>query len=160
MRWFWGQLILFQCLWLIAILGQNEWLIAAILLLISHFVFTSSRRHDWRVLPIALIGIVMDTLLTMLGVFEFSHIPYWLALLWAGFILSLGHSLRWLNHLPRLLLIPIGAIAGTLSYLAGWRLDAVVLPMGPMQSSIILALSWAVIFPLLVVLNDHIRRQA
>lgn len=160
MRWLWLQLILFQGLWFIAILGQNEWLIIAMVLLLCHFIFTNSRSHDWRVLPIALIGIVMDTLLSMLGVFEFSHTPYWLALIWIGFVLSLGHSLNWLSHLPRLLLIPIGAIAGTLSYLAGWRLHAVELPLGWVQSSMILALSWAVIFPLLVVLNDYIRRHS
>lgn len=160
MRWLWLQLIQFQCLWLIAILGQNDWLLLALLILLSHFIFTNTRRLDWRVLPLALFGIVMDTGLSMLGVFEFDQIPFWLALLWVGFVLSLGHSLYWLNHLPRLFLIPIGAIVGTLSYLAGWRLDAVSLPMGVMYSSLILAVSWAAILPLLVVLNANIRRPS
>ncbi len=159
MRWFWLQLILFQGLWFIAVIGQNQWLLVGVVLLVLHFIFTSSPTRDWRVLPIAAIGMVMDALLTQFGVFEFSHTPYWLALIWIGFVLSLGHSLHWLNHLPHILLIPIGAIAGTLSYLAGWRLNAVELPLGWLQSSMILALSWAVILPVLVVLNDNIRKQ-
>ncbi len=158
MHWFWIQLLLFQCLWFIAVIGQNQWLLAGVVLLVLHFIFSNSRTRDWRVLPIAVIGMIMDALLTQLGVFEFNHFPFWLGLLWVGFILSLGHSLNWLNHLPRLLLIPIGAIAGTLSYLAGWKLDAVGLPMGVVQSITILAISWGMILPLLAVLNERIRR--
>lgn len=158
MPWFWIQFLWFQGLWLIAVIGQNQWLLAGVALLVLHFIFTNSRTRDWRVLPVAAIGMIMDALLTQFSVFEFNHFPFWLGLLWIGFILSLGHSLYWLNNLPRLLLIPIGAIAGTLSYLAGWKLDAVGLPMGLSQSISILAISWGILFPLLVVLDNRIRR--
>ena len=160
MKWVLIQFLVFQALWFIAVLGGNQWLVAAALLLALHFWLTPSRAADWRVLPIALLGIMLDSVLTLVGVFEFESIPLWLGLLWLGFVLTLGHSLAWLNNLPRIMLAPIGAIAGCLSYLAGWKFDAVGLPLGVMYSSLTLAICWGLMLPALVVLDNRIRRQA
>lgn len=158
MYWFWFQFLIFQALWLVAILGGNEWL-ALCLILLAIQLFASPSK-DWRVMPIALVGISVDTLLTLAGLFQFDQFPVWLGLLWIGFILTLGHSLAWLQRLPRLSLAPIGAIAGTASYLAGWRLGAVDLPLGLLPSSAALALAWAILLPALVTLDNRIRRTS
>ena len=160
MQWFWIQFVIFQAIWLIAILGGNQWLALCLILLAIHFFVTPSRSQDWRVLPIALIGIVLDAGFTLVGLFEFDQFPVWLGLLWVGFILTLGHSLAWLRKLPRLALVPIGAVAGTASYLAGWRLDAVELPFGMGASAAALAVAWALLLPVLVILDDRIRRSS
>ncbi|MFP2770837.1 DUF2878 family protein [Oceanisphaera sp. KMM 10153] len=133
-RWQWTQLLAFEGFWLLAVAGQNSWSLLTGFLLLLHFVFTPSRRADVRVL--------------------------WLALLWAGFVLTLGYSLCWLRRVPLWLLMPIGAVAGTSSYLAGWQLGAVSLPLGFWPSAVILALLWSVLLPLLVRLERRARREA
>lgn len=158
MRWFWIQFVIFQALWLVAIIGGNAWLALAIALLAIHFIATPSRQQDWRVLPIALIGIAVDTALTLGGVFQFEQVPFWLGLLWVAFVLTLGHSLAWLRQLPQVALFPIGALAGVVSYLAGWRLGAVELPLGLTITTIALGAVWALLLPTLVTLDRKIRR--
>jgi hypothetical protein len=159
-RWIWLQLIAFQLLWFSAVLGRNDWLLLSLLLIALHFAFSPSGRSDWRVLPIALIGIAADALLTASGVFRFDGMPLWLALIWVGFVLSLGHSLAWLRRLPLFALAPLGALAGSASYIAGWRLDAIDLPLGLTASIIALAILWSILLPVLVRLDFYIRRPA
>ena len=156
--WFWLQLIGFQLLWFSAVLGGNAWLPLTLLLLATHFALSPSGRGDWRVLPIAMLGFGADLLLTFSGVFAFDGPPIWLAALWIGFVLTLGHSLVWLRRLPLIALAPLGALAGTASYLAGWRLDAVDLPLGLTVSVIALACLWSLLLPALVRLDFYIRR--
>ncbi len=156
-KWFWAQLIAFQILWFSAVIGRNEWIILSLLLIAAHFMFTPSRGTDWRVIPIALIGITVDTMLTWGGFFVFETLPLWLGLIWIGFVLTLGHSMSWLRKLPTLMLVPIGAVAGTMAYLAGWKLEAVELPMGLTWTIATLAILWAILLPLLVQLDYKIR---
>ncbi|MDJ0831948.1 MAG: DUF2878 domain-containing protein [Gammaproteobacteria bacterium] len=156
-KWFWAQLIAFQILWFSAVIGRNEWIMLSLLLIAAHFIFTPSRGTDWRVIPIALIGITVDATLTLSGIFVFETLPLWLGLIWIGFVLTLGHSMIWLRKLPWFVLVPIGAVAGTASYLAGWKLEAVELPMGLTWTIATLAILWAIMLPLLVQLDYKIR---
>ncbi len=156
-KWFWAQLIAFQLLWFSAVIGRNEWIILPLLFIAAHLIFTPSRATDWRVIPIALIGITADAILTWSGILVFDTLPLWLGLVWIGFVLTLGHSMSWLRKLPTLVLVPLGAVAGTASYLAGWRLEAVQLPMGLAWSVATLAILWAIMLPLLVQLDYKIR---
>ncbi|MBL1378228.1 DUF2878 domain-containing protein [Zobellella iuensis] len=156
-RWQWIQLLAFEGFWLLAVAGQNRWLAPVVLLLLVHFVFTPSRRADSRVLSLALLGLAVDGGLAWAGVFAFDHPPWWLALLWAGFVLTLGHSLVWLRGFAPWLLALTGALAGASSYLAGWRLGAVQLPLGFWVSALVLALVWAALLPLLVRLDRRLR---
>ncbi|WP_445400080.1 DUF2878 domain-containing protein [Zobellella sp. An-6] len=158
-RWQWIQLLAFEGFWLLAVAGQNRWLALTALLLAIHFVFTPSRRADMRVLVLAALGLGVDTGLVWSGVFAFAGWPWWLALLWMGFVLTLGHSLVWLRRFSPGLLALTGALAGASSYLAGWKLGAVQLPLGLWASSAILVPIWAVLLPLLVRLDQRLRRE-
>lgn len=157
-RWQWIQLVAFQGYWLLAVVGGNGGIGLILLLLLLHFYLTPSRRADGRVLLLALIGIGSDALLTRLGVFHFDAMPFWLGLLWLGFVLTLGHSMSWLRRLPWYALAPVGAVAGMASYMAGWKLGAVTLPLGPGLSILILLGVWAGLLPLLVALDQTFRR--
>ncbi|MDP5291497.1 DUF2878 domain-containing protein [Oceanimonas sp. CHS3-5] len=157
-KWQWTQLVAFEGFWLLAVAGQNPWAWLTGALLLVHFTFTPSRRADLRVLWLAALGLGVDALLTLGGVFEFSHWPLWLGLLWVGFVLTLGHSLVWLRRFSWPWLALTGAGAGASSYIAGWKLDAVVLPLGFWPSALILALIWSGLLPLLVVLDQRLRR--
>src|SRR5690554_7619146 len=94
-KWQWAQLIGFEGFWLFAVVGQNPLAWLTVLLLVGHFVFTPSRAVDIRILGLAAIGVSLDALLTLIGVFVFDQTPWWLLLLWVGFVLTLGHSMRW-----------------------------------------------------------------
>lgn len=156
-KWQWAQLVGFYGFWLLAVIGQNSlaWLLG--LLIVAHFVFTPSRGADLRVLSLALIGIGIDGLLTGGGVFAFSQWPVWLGLLWLGFVLTLGHSLRWLAARPLWQQVLLGVVAGPSSYLGGWRLGAVALPLGPWVSMLILSAMWGLLLVVLVRWDTKLR---
>lgn len=158
-RWRWFQLVSFQVYWFAAVLGGNRWLPFLLLLLILHFLLSPSRRTDLRVISLALVGVIVDGGLTLLGVFEFNQPPIWLAALWIEFVLSIGHSLVYLRRLKIYWLPAIGACAGSYAYLISWNLGAVELPLGPLYSGLIIASVWAVMLPLLVKTDLWIRED-
>lgn len=156
-KWQWCQLIGFQAYWMIAVLGQNPmtWLCLALLGL--HFSFSPSPKRDLWILPLALPGIIVDGLLTRLGFFQFDDFPFWLGLLWVGFVLTIGHSQRWMYRVPAALLPVLGAIAGCAAYLGAWRLGAVEFLYGPLTVALVIALAWAVLLPSMVMFDKRLR---
>ncbi|MBL0609749.1 DUF2878 domain-containing protein [Aeromonas jandaei] len=147
--WQWAHLLGFNLYWLLAVKWQQPGPLLAILLL--HFLFSSSRRRDWRLLPIAVAGCLLDALLWQLGLFRFaSGFPLWLVLLWLGFALTLGHGMRWLLRLPRWQQGVFGVVGGTSSYVAGAAMGAVHLPWGIGISAALLAVIWMWWLPVLL----------
>ncbi|MGO4998279.1 DUF2878 domain-containing protein [Oceanisphaera sp. W20_SRM_FM3] len=159
-KWQWTQLVGFYGFWFVAVMGQNSlaWVLG--LLILVHFIFTLSRADDFKVLSLGLVGIAVDAVLTWGEVFAFEQWPIWLALLWLGFVLTLGHSLRWLAARPVWQQALLGAISGPSSYLGGWRLGAVDLPFGPWLTLAILAPVWALLLVALVRLDTLIRSKS
>ncbi len=155
----WIQLLAFELFWMLAVVGQNHplALLGLVGLLLLQFALSDQRLGDLRVLPLALIGIALDSLLTLTGVFEFDALPLWLALLWCGFILTLGHGLAWMRTRPIYQQWLLGALAGSTSYMSGWRMEAVALPLGWIPSTLLLALIWGALLPLLVQLDKTLR---
>lgn len=151
----------FQAIWVLAILFQYEYLWLIGLLLFAFFIFSDAPRCDAiLILGVAIVGLVLDSALTVSGVFTFTSpdyglvIPWWLLALWAGFAGTLRHSLRYFrNHLWVSVLG--GAIFGPLSYAAGARLGAVDLQMGMTITMFILSPIWAVVFPFAVWLSKR-----
>lgn len=156
-RWKWSQAVWFQLLWFSAIVGGNSWLGVCLLLLGLHFLVTPTRRHDFCVLLLAVIGIGVEMALLATGVYQFEAFPYWLLLLWSGFVLTLGHSLDWLRRVPLAACCLLGACAGLSSYYASWRLHAVAFPNGTLETLTTIAMIWSLILPLLVKLDRSVR---
>ncbi|MGS0724255.1 DUF2878 domain-containing protein, partial [Shewanella sp. 30m-9] len=102
------------------------------------------------------IGITVDSLLVWFGVFKFDNMPYWLGLLWLYFALCLDYSLALFRKFPLLLQAILGGIFGCLSYLAGAKFDAVMLPLGEVWSGLILVLIWSCLFPVLLIISSRI----
>jgi hypothetical protein len=97
--WQWAHLLGFNLYWLLAVTWQQPGPLLGMLL---HFIFSPRRGQDWRLIPVALAGCLLDILLWRLGLFHFpSGFPLWLLLLWCGFALTLSHGLPWLRPLPR-----------------------------------------------------------
>lgn len=147
--WQWAHLLGFNLYWLLAVKWQPPGPLLAILLL--HFLFSPSRQRDWRLLPIAVAGCLLDALLWQLGLFRFpAGFPLWLALLWLGFALTLAHGMRWLLRLPRWQQALFGMVGGTSSYVAGAAMGAVNLPWGIWISTALLAVIWMWWLPVLL----------
>lgn len=134
----------FQVLWLLAVLGQQEFqgmfLLCVAMTLIATF-------NQWRAAPIAavaVIGITLDTInnSTQLLLFEQGRLPLWLMGLWILF----GWYCYTLRHLlyrfPIQLVGLFGAVGGTMSYFAGYKLGAVSWSYGLTLTFAILLSEW------------------
>ncbi|AYV12806.1 DUF2878 domain-containing protein [Shewanella algae] len=105
----------------------------------------------------AVIGIALDAMLYLGGVFEFDSpsrlLPLWLCCLWGHFAATLGVSLAWLRDLPKWQQVLFGAVGGAGSYLAAFRLEAVAWPLGQSATFSLLILIWSLLLPLLSYCN-------
>ena len=158
-KWQIGQALMFQCFWFTSVLGQNRALPVALLLIGLHFFFSPTKSADVKIMPIAFIGIGIDLAFTYAGVFEFASWPIWLFVLWFGFSLTLNHSIAKIGQFPTPAVALFGGCFGTISYLAGWRFNAVEFPFGLFTTALILATSWALLLPSLFHLDKTLRRR-
>lgn len=105
----------------------------------------------------AVIGIALDAMLHLGGVFEFDSpsrlLPLWLCCLWGHFAATLGVSLAWLRDLPKWQQALFGVVGGAGSYLAAFRLEAVAWPLGQSATFSLLILIWSLLLPLLSYCN-------
>lgn len=155
--WLIVQAVCFQAIWFASVLGGNSWLLLSLILLGIHFSLSPDRNNDLKVISLGLIGLSVDTCLSFAGVFQFEQTPFWLFLLWYGFALNLGHSMGFLRKLKPWLVMLIGAAGGSYSYLLSWKLGAVALPLGPLVSGCIIAISWALLLPILLKADIYLR---
>lgn len=146
----------FNLFWLVAVLGREALLPLSLLLLALHFLLATRARHELRlVLLVALPGMVMDAILSHVGIYQFPHgerLPLWLAALWVAFAVSLPRSMGFLARFP-LLAILFGGIGGTLSYFGGSQLGAVTLAAPTSTSLAVIGVAWAILFPIFLKLT-------
>ena len=153
--------IWFQCIWVLAIFTQYDYWWIMVGLLVGFFFFTRKPYTDaLGMVLIVILGTLIDSALTLGGVYVFESpvygvpIPLWLIALWAGFALTLGHSLNYLqSHLVICALL--GAIFGPVSYWAGARFGAVGFPNSIISTLLILAIIWGVLFPTCMFIYRH-----
>lgn len=146
--------VLFQCGWFACVLGgDSRWLLVVAVVMAIHLLWISSWSHEGQViLAVTLLGTVIDTSLRTFGVFHFSLpgplIPFWLVLLWALLATTLRHCLAW-SAQPWWRASVLGAVGGPLSYYAGSQLAGVSFDYGTVPTMTLLALLWALLFPVL-----------
>lgn len=149
-----ANFVWFQTIWVLTIVFQYEWFWLVCLLLISFLLITDDRMADVCVIGlVAITGIIVDSGLTIAGLFIFDSpsygiaIPLWLAALWMAFAGTLRHSLRYfMGHWKMCALA--GAISGPLSYYGGVKLGAVEFGYPLLHSLAVLSVTWALILPL------------
>jgi hypothetical protein len=100
---------------------------------------------------VTLFGLALDQLLFAAGVFTVAGLPgaapLWLSSLWPVLATTLCHAFSGLQN--RLLLASLlGAIGGTMAYVAGTRMTDVEFG-SPLAGPAIIGLLWAVLFPAL-----------
>jgi hypothetical protein len=151
--------IWFQSIWFCTVLGREQFLPLTIGLLLLHIWLVHDYRVELRQLAVVGgIGIMADAVLSAVGVFEFSGsvlVPLWLCCLWLAFAAVLGRSLAWLGVRPLVAAIA-GAIAFPLNYWAGLRLGAVEFGYSLPVTMAILAITWAVVLPLMFLLTARL----
>jgi hypothetical protein len=107
-----------------------------------------------------LVGLLWESLLVNLEVLQYPQgqlhtaiAPHWIVAMWALFATQLNVSMRWLkDHLYLALLF--GAIGGPLSFMAGARLDAVVMPE-QLTALLMLSMGWAVLMPTMMLVSKY-----
>ena len=155
----------YQLLWFVAVMWGDTLAWLLLVLLLMHLASVSSVRSELQVVvPVALLGCVIDGLIAAAGYYVFDPapqllpIPVWLIAIWLGFAGTLRHSMGWLVAKPRLMTI-LTCVGAPLTYLAAARLDAVSFPMGMWPTALIVGLGWAAIAPVLCWLVER-NRQA
>ncbi|MGL6176393.1 MAG: DUF2878 domain-containing protein [Vibrionaceae bacterium] len=156
------NVVLFQVLWFVAVLGTEQYIFGVALLLLLHLFWCTNRVAELFVmLTASAAGIACDSMLAMAGIYifpsepSFLPIPLWLIGLWLGFAATLRHSMAPLLDKPKLFSV-LAIVGAPLSYLAAEKLGAVEFPLGDLQTSLLVGVYWAALSPLFVML----RRQS
>lgn len=151
----------FQAVWWACVLGagaNQAWAgpIALGLYAALHFRWSPAPARDVRLLLAAvLLGMVLDSTLAASGLLAYaaatstSFAPIWILALWAGFALTLKHSMAWFAHRPYAA-ATFGLLGGPMAYAgAGAVAGAVSFPLGTGPALAAVAVAWALALPLL-----------
>ncbi|MFZ1385947.1 MAG: DUF2878 domain-containing protein [Thiolinea sp.] len=144
---------LFQAIWWVAALWGNAALVWLVLLLGVHLLVLHQhiKRDLLAMCLIAPVGWGIDLSLQALGFWDLhSQLPFWLLVIWAGFVLSLFYSLAWLQKLKSIYQALIGGFAGSLSYFGGAKLGALSFNYSVFSSFLLIWVIWFILLPLLV----------
>lgn len=139
--------------WAGCVIGRYEllWLVApAVLCYVALLLYCGVVRPGQLLVPVAA-GILMDSVFTASGIFQFEHhapiLPLWMWTLWLAFATTLPLSLRLLGR-HRFLAAVTGALGFPFSYYLGFQLDAVRFGLSLPATMMLVALTWAVLLPL------------
>ena len=148
----WFNAVWFQATWFCCVLGREPWVPISLLSLALHFYLVSDPGLEFRrLLPVAMAGIGVDVMLTLVGVFDFGSatiVPLWLIVLWWVFAAALYRSFAKIGQSMWLAAV-LGGIAVPFNYMVGAGLGAVSLPLGEMLSVTVLVAIWIGLLPLL-----------
>ncbi|MBQ0763939.1 DUF2878 domain-containing protein [Marinobacter psychrophilus] len=154
--------VMFELGWFACVLLSQAWaLIIVAVFLLVHFVLVSQYKMDELKFIVigTLAGSLLDGLWLRTGILADTSgaaitTPLWLVALWAIFMTSLNHSLKWLGS-NRVLMLLVVPIAGPFAYWSASALGAVTLP-NLLPSLLALAVGWLVLFPALLSLRDFL----
>lgn len=159
----WTNAVLFQCAWFAAVLGAAHHrpllgtaCVAAVIA--WHLAVSARPAQEARLVALlCLIGFAVESAIVWQGHVAYpsgqpivSLAPYWIVALWALLAIALNVTMRWL-HGRLLLAAVLGAVLGPLSFSSGARLGGAQL-LHPTEALVTLALVWAVLMPVLVML--------
>ncbi|NVK37764.1 MAG: DUF2878 domain-containing protein [Gammaproteobacteria bacterium] len=142
--------VLFQLTWFALVMGNIQLGLACVIVMLCHVLWRVNHKSQLWVFLLFVVsaGVITDTLMGMMSVYEFEQgrrtspiIPTWLILLWLGFALTLNHALAWLVTNLKYSL-PLFAVMGPLSYWLGAQLNPQALSVS-LQYLPLLILQWA-----------------
>lgn len=153
----WINFIAFQIVWFAAVLGAayGIWWAGPVALAgfaAFHLRNGVNRNGDIKLMLLALaLGFMTDTLMAASGMSRYAApvpaaplAPFWILSLWAGFALTLNHSMQWFTARP-LLAAPMAAIFGPISYYGAGRAWGAVAIAEPVALALgVLATCWLI----------------
>jgi Protein of unknown function (DUF2878) len=164
------NVIFFQLLWLVSVggAGKGYWWVGLPVMAafaIYHFSTTQWKRADAYLLLISVaLGALVDSAMIWSGLLRFEQplpfaqfAPIWITLLWAGFALTLNHSMRYFQNKtwPSIL---FGLFGGPLAYyVANHVWNAVHFESASWIVYTVLGLVWAIMTPLLLQIGFNLR---
>jgi hypothetical protein len=168
-----GNVIGFQLVWLASIGGAGAGMawagpVAATVFVIATLAVGGRRQDDLRMLAIALpLGLAMDSGFAASGWLVYAEpgpwpalAPVWIVSLWAGFALTLNHSMAFLRARPVAAAL-FGLVGGPLAYwTAAGAFEAVAFGVPAAWALGALAVGWAAMLPLLFALGGRGRPDA
>ena len=129
-----------------------------------------SVSNDWQsdlILAafLSVIGFAADTALLHAGVLSYATpvpwiqaAPVWIVVLWAGFALTLNHSMGFLHGRPMWAAV-FGLLGGPLAYWVADNVwDAATLSSNTAYALIALGVVWAILTPAAMALAFHLRK--
>ena len=155
----WLNIVLFNLFWIGCVVGSYQliWLVTPLVLTYCLLLVIFTQINLAQLIVPALLGILVDSLLTLTGVFEFEPntlmpLPLWLMVLWFVFVSTLPLSLAFLKQY-KILTVLAGATGFPLSYATGEHLGSVAFGVEYFAALVFLSLIWAIGLPLLVYLS-------
>lgn len=172
MRWMLFNVLGFQAVWWACVLGAGAgraWAgpLAVAAFAVVHLRLTPTPARDLRLLAAAvLFGLLLDGLFGASGLLVYAAAngpaalaPAWILALWAGFALTLTHSMAWLATRP-LAAAAFGCVGGPLAYAGAAAVaGAVTFPHGGTVALGAVAAGWALALPLLYALDRRLGAQ-
>lgn len=155
----WFNALWFQSTWFCTVLGRDTLLPLSLALIALHLWLVPRRGQELAQLALlGSIGISLDTLLSLAGVFVFANdalLPIWLACLWLAFATTPGRGLAFLAPYPWLTAL-VGGLVAPFNYLAGAKLGAVSFGVPTWQALGIMAIAWSLLLPALYYLHRRL----
>lgn len=151
--------LIFNVYWALAVIGQSQFVWLLVLLLLSSW---RVYRGAWRFgLMLGVSGVLMDAMLSWLGIYEFDALffPLWLVLLWVGFGSFIWIMRQTIMANSPYFIISLGGVGGMMSYFAGYRLGAVMWPLGIEITAACILVCWLCFSALALVLLNKCNRQ-
>lgn len=154
------NVLTYQIVWFLCVFMGNVGGFLSLFLLALHLLRSRCAREDLKMMfVLLLIGLVVDGAIRYGGIISFKvdgfPIPFWLAVIWLALAILPHHSLNWLKGRP-VLSIVFAAVGGPLAYWAGVRFGSAEFNSPVPVSLALLAVVWAVLWPLAMAAANHI----
>ena len=139
-------------------LARQAFFVRAIAVIVIHLLLESNRRRELAIIAMAgLVGVIVETIMVQSGLAIYAasgpvpgFAPAWLVGMWMAFATLFNVSLNWMKS--RLwLAVVFAAIGGPVSYYVGMKMGGMTIAEPLTMSLGILAVMWAIAFPLLLV---------
>ena len=154
--------------WIACVVGaaNGHWVVGSLVGLAIvglHLALSTEVTTEAKILlAVAVIGYAVDSLQSAAGVLRFSSgqpieplAPVWIGVMWLLFGATLRYCFAWLGDTPGLAAL-LGAIGGPAAFFAGQRLGAVAFHPTAGLSLAVLAVVWALLFPLLLAVSRRL----
>ena len=163
------NLVFFNTMWLLCVVGRDDllWLSIPLLMAYAGVLLGAGKIQPAQLLLPVVIGLAADSAMVVGGLLDFDSqltLPIWLVLLWVNFSITLGLALQWLEKHFWLCALA-GAIAFPLNYSIGEQFGAVTYTAPYAMVLTVMAAAWAVGLPLLfqvrksALRTDNLRRS-